>query len=120
MDFHTSFQQELLTFDEFEYEDDVFYCELRRQVLQLTAEDDDREEFYENKNSNAVAAAGKQGLNNGPCGDDHAAPAWILNLWRTGNGTGVFIPQVTQSRRKNRPSIRGTKEDEHTSGQKKY
>ncbi|KAG8366577.1 hypothetical protein BUALT_Bualt17G0094400 [Buddleja alternifolia] len=35
--------------------------------------------------------------------EDYAAPAWILNLWRSGNGTGVFIPQISQSRRKYKP-----------------
>ncbi|KAK4430187.1 hypothetical protein Salat_1319400 [Sesamum alatum] len=123
MDVHSSSQQELhktdfYVFDEFEYDDDdVFYDELRRQVLQLTAEDDDhddeKEVLYENKNPNMIKAR-EQGLNHGATNDwgyynwprnkeDHAAPAWTLNLWRTGNGTGVFIPQITpQSRRKNR------------------
>ncbi|KAK6134083.1 hypothetical protein DH2020_032180 [Rehmannia glutinosa] len=119
MDFHhPSLEQEMratndYVFDEFEYEDDGFYCELRRQVMQLTAEDDDvDEECYENK---------KQGLNNGHCSsvshersyynwptnkeDDLAAPTWILNLWRTGNnGTGEG---------------RQAKEEEHTSKSKK-
>lgn len=113
------FQQELQTtnfylFDEFEYEDDVFYCEFREQVLELTAEDEE-EEPYENKKSNM---ARKQSPNYGPCGVsqdrgyynwpgnkvDHAAPAWILNLWRSGNGTGVFIPQIVQSKKKTRTS----------------
>ncbi|KAG6426136.1 hypothetical protein SASPL_110352 [Salvia splendens] len=93
--------------DEFEYEDDVFYSELRKQVMQLTAEDEDdniEEHVYKNKNSNTVAAR-KEGLNDSRGYYDWhemAAPAFIMNLWRTGNGTGVFIPQIVQSKKKNR------------------
>ncbi|KAI3453005.1 hypothetical protein Pfo_009668 [Paulownia fortunei] len=120
MDFHSYLRQEIHTteiysFDEYEEEDDVSYDELRRQVLQLTAEDDD-EDVHENKILNTIEAQ-KQGPYNGPCivpqpscyynwlgnkEDCAAAPAWILNLWRSGNGTGVFIPQTVQSRSKNR------------------
>lgn len=126
MDFHTFPRQEMHktkvhSFEEYEEEDDVFYDELRRQVLQLTAEDDDdvHEDVYENKILNRIEAR-KQGPYNGPCSvpqplcyynwpgnkeDCAAIPAWMLNLWRSGNGTGVFIPQTVQSRRKNRSSI---------------
>ncbi|KAL3824072.1 hypothetical protein ACJIZ3_020101 [Penstemon smallii] len=107
--------------DEFENEDDVYYSELKRQVLQLTEEDEENDEcLYENKNPNMAVEARKRGPNKNPCSvrqprfyynwpgpgpkEDCAAPAWILNLWRTGNnGTGVFIPQLVQSRRKNKP-----------------
>ncbi|KAG6407823.1 hypothetical protein SASPL_130822 [Salvia splendens] len=93
-----------------EEEDDVFYCELRRQVLQLTAEDDDGDvceakAMKVRKQGPYVGALqpvcyqGWPGIKEG-CGS--AAPAWIVNLWRSGNGTGVFIPQGVQSRRTNR------------------
>ncbi|KAK6133827.1 hypothetical protein DH2020_032420 [Rehmannia glutinosa] len=100
----------LYSFEKYEEEDDddVFYDELRRQVMQLTAEDDD-----------STTETRKQGplYNHGPCSvcrpgchydwpgnkeDCATAPAWILSLWRSGNGTGVFIPQNVQSGRKNR------------------
>ncbi|KAL3654384.1 hypothetical protein CASFOL_004065 [Castilleja foliolosa] len=117
MDFHLP--QELYAtsdyvFDEFEHEDDIFYRELRERVLQLTIEDDgddvEDEEIFENKNST------KQGLNNNKCvqqnrgyynwpvnrDEDKSAPTWISNLWKNGTGTGVFIPQIVPSGRKNR------------------
>ncbi|KAL1564935.1 hypothetical protein AAHA92_07213 [Salvia divinorum] len=92
-------------FDEFEYEDDVFYSELRKQVLQLTAEDDDDAQEHNIKNSNAVAAQkeGRRGYYDWPQHNKEVVgPAWIVNASRTGNGTGVFIPQIVQSKRKNR------------------
>lgn len=102
--------------EEMEYEDDVFYSELRKQVLQLTAEDDDQELVYGNKNLSMVAVR-KGGLHDGSRRDGAyydwpqneegiAAPAWIMNLWKTGNGTGVFIPQIVHTtKKKNRPSM---------------
>ena len=96
-------------FDDLEYEDDVFYSELRKQVLQLTADDDDDDiQEHKIKNSNAVAAQkeGRCGYYNWPQHKEEvAAPAWIMNASRTGNGTGVFIPQIVRSRRKNRQSM---------------
>ncbi|KAH6834476.1 hypothetical protein C2S53_004211 [Perilla frutescens var. hirtella] len=122
------FLQEIQTtniymYDDFEYEDDVFYSELRKQVLQLTAEDDDDQEqavFDESKNLNMVApqkgghddgARHRVSLDGGYYNwprnkEEVAAPAWIMNLWKTGNGTGVFIPQIVQSKKKNRPRRR--------------
>ncbi|KAG6425254.1 hypothetical protein SASPL_115681 [Salvia splendens] len=91
---------------ELEYEYDVFYSELRKQVLQLTAEDDDDDvQEHKIKNSNAVAAQkeGRRGYYDWPQHNEEvAAPTWIMNASITGNGTGVFIPQIVQSRRKNR------------------
>ncbi|XP_057810602.1 uncharacterized protein LOC131025032 [Salvia miltiorrhiza] len=116
MDFHGQGMLPESEAEEYVYDDDVFYVELRKQVLQLTAEDDDGEEedVYETKvmmNENGTEAH-KHGPYLGPprpvCYHgwptikDAAAPAWIVNLWRTGNGTGVFIPQGVHSKRKNR------------------
>lgn len=103
--------------DEFNEVDDVFYSELKRQILQLTAEDDgDGDVSNENRNPIKVVEGRKGFTNNGPCmqrrcyynwhgNDDLAAPTWMLNLWRRGNGTGVFIPQAVHCRRKNRTSM---------------
>ncbi|XP_022852177.1 uncharacterized protein LOC111373829 [Olea europaea var. sylvestris] len=126
MDFHSTLKPEVYAKnvflygeyeEELEEDDEVFYCELRRQVLLLTAEDSDDEELDENRSSPNMAEARKHGSipmlsSVKPSGclynwsgnkEDYATPASILNLWRTGNGTGVFIPQIVQSRRKNRP-----------------
>lgn len=108
--------------DEFAYEeDDVFYTELRRQVLQLTEDDEYQQESYQITNRNNVATP-KHALRCRSVSVDRgghykwpqnykgeeeqlATPAWILKLWTTGNGTGVFIPQIAPSRTRNRSSM---------------
>ncbi|KAL6538938.1 hypothetical protein OROMI_025264 [Orobanche minor] len=111
MDTHNSFPHELyVTYGddefEFEYDDDVFYCELRKQVLQLTAEEDEDNEnavfcYEKNKISDMVVAA-QQGLNNGI--HERVYYNWKpKELGRRGNGTGVFIPQITPTPIKYKP-----------------
>ncbi|KAF5751183.1 hypothetical protein HS088_TW02G00193 [Tripterygium wilfordii] len=104
-------------------EDDAFYAELRRQILLLT--EDDENEFSTNLNSISIAAR-KRGVNGSRAAfgvaaepgsyfswrEDEAAdsklvPTWLVNLWRNGNGTGVFIPHaVKYSRSGHRPGRR--------------
>ncbi|GFZ16112.1 hypothetical protein Acr_25g0005210 [Actinidia rufa] len=91
-----------------EIDDDVFYAELRRQILLLTSEDeDDNTEFHENKHSKYAAKQGSgfgwsavplPGSNFSWSENENAnvVPIWLLNLWRHGNGTGVFIPHTCQ------------------------
>ncbi|KAL2510036.1 uncharacterized protein Fot_33683 [Forsythia ovata] len=93
-------------------------------MLPVTAEDSDDEELHENSSPN-MAEARKHGsiamsssvkppgcfYNWSGNKEDYAAPAWILNLWRTGNGTGVFIPQIIQSRRRNKPRRKKNKNE---------
>lgn len=73
-----------------DYEDDDFYVELKRQILQLTADEDNSQDYHEAKDSNA-----------------HIHVLQATNLSDTSRiceGTGVFIPQIAKSRRRNKPS----------------
>ncbi|CAA0818622.1 Unknown protein [Striga hermonthica] len=86
--------------DEYEDEyDDVFYHELKRQVLLLTAEEEEEEE-------EVVSGARKQGYGPGiVSGPSFYFYDWpeikkdncVVGLERSGNGTGVFIPQAVQA-----------------------
>ncbi|KAL2542640.1 Uncharacterized protein Adt_03618 [Abeliophyllum distichum] len=110
MDINCSLVQEITnSYDAFEDEDDVFYDELRRQVLQLTA-DDDGDEFLNpveprKKGSSTSLPFVPQSRCHYNWSENCVAPPWLLNLWTTtgkGNGTGVFIPQnIKSSRRRN-------------------
>ncbi|CAK9176232.1 unnamed protein product [Ilex paraguariensis] len=95
--------------------DDAFYAEIRRQILLLTADDD--KDFNKNNDSGSTRVT-THTTNYGyaiaqPSGsyffwpgneNTDTIPPRVLNLWRTGNGTGVFIPQVVKPRRRhNKP-----------------
>lgn len=101
-------------------EDDHFYAELRKQILLLTAEEEDNVEVQElQRNKLQISAKSlQQRFNNWPgsalhhgcyynwSGDEatEAVPTWLFNLWKSGNGTGVFLPQITKSRTRHNPS----------------
>ena len=93
---------------ECDYDDDVFYAELRKQILLLT----DDEEFPGTQHPSSVRVSrqsakvltaavetrsyfrwGESEISTSP------APAWLLKLWSNGGGTGVFIPHVAKSKR---------------------
>jgi hypothetical protein len=98
--------------------DDDPYAEIRRQILLLTADDDEdlpvnspKSISAAKRSSNSFKASSVTGLQHGVYfnwwedENTNSVPAWLANLWRNGNGTGVFIPQVVKSRRIYKPGM---------------
>lgn len=105
------------TEDSFEFdEDDVFYAEIKRQILLLTADEDEDEKFL-GKNRSRSHSFKKQrpyksaGLIPSPIqyGTGNPLTRWenedcyseairtAAKPFGNGNGTGVFIPQIRKS-----------------------
>ncbi|KAM7484537.1 hypothetical protein LguiA_000546 [Lonicera macranthoides] len=114
-------------------EDDVFYCQLRRQVLFLT--EDEEEYKLENKHSNFAKGSYEQRpitttLLPGSyftwleVESADSVPAWLTSLWRTtSNGTGVFIPRAVKKpfrRHRHRAARNKTKTTYPAEGQNMY
>lgn len=103
-----------LEFEGVEYSD-AYYAELGKQILLLTADDDelvDDTAHYrsadtqrkQDPNSLAISfpATSQPGsyFNWWERQKTNSVPAWPENSWRSnGSGTGVFIPQIVNSRR---------------------
>ncbi|KAJ7943188.1 hypothetical protein O6P43_032772 [Quillaja saponaria] len=98
-------------------DDDVFYAEIRRQILLLTTEDN--EDFLQTKRSNSISSVNRcsnglhtcfpvsiksvSHLSSWERENSASTPSWLVNLWKNGNGTGVFIPQIGFRRYHHRP-----------------
>ncbi|MBA0805717.1 hypothetical protein Gohar_005209 [Gossypium harknessii] len=91
-------------------EDDVFFAEIQRQILLLTADDDDHQAAGAGVNNPGSRRKAVENLSSSfhhgwyfSWPETDSVPTWLANLWRTGNGTGVFIPHITTSTRRHRP-----------------
>ncbi|KAI6677012.1 hypothetical protein NL676_037808 [Syzygium grande] len=111
---HTSLQSSIATFDlDRSEDDDVYYAELERQILELTAEEDEDGGFLKTKHRGNVARAYNDAMKANslacPKGLGHfnswekksinsSVPDCISSSWQKSNGTGVFIPNIVKSR----------------------
>lgn len=94
--------------------DDIFYAELERRILMLinTADESDH-----SKNTRMMRRTNTNNYSSSRRGRDQSyfdwtetenppssVPTTILNLWRSSNanGTGVFIPHMVKSKRRNK------------------
>ncbi|KAI3433241.1 uncharacterized protein J3R85_007140 [Psidium guajava] len=94
-------------------DDDVYYAELERQILELTVEEDEDEGFRETRRRGNVTRAYNDAMKASPlaCAKglvhlnswekrnaDSSVPSCIWSSWQKSNGTGVFIPNIVKSR----------------------
>ncbi|KAK7407564.1 hypothetical protein VNO78_09517 [Psophocarpus tetragonolobus] len=116
------------------FNDDTFYSEIRRQILQLIAEDDEdllirKKSFNEASSvsvgvgSTMLAHKSKSPLANHFCSrESHCSgsPQGLVNMRRSGRGTGVFIPQVVTGNTYQRPGTMNGRKQIYKPVAKKY
>lgn len=97
-------------------DDDVFFADITRQILLLTADDEDfpktktTSSFSTNvaKRSFDIPAPDSSSLGYiswlGNKNTDCSVPASLSKQWENSNGTGVFIPQAVNPRSNYKPS----------------
>ncbi|KAJ6721109.1 hypothetical protein OIU85_024226 [Salix viminalis] len=117
-----------LEFEGVEYSD-AYYAELGKQILLLTADDDEEVDdtaHYRSadtprkQDSNSLAISFPATLQPGSYFNwwerqkTDSVPAWPEKTWRSnGNGTGVFIPQIVNSRRYRRGRVNNVRRRSH-------
>ncbi|CAJ1932310.1 unnamed protein product [Sphenostylis stenocarpa] len=97
---------------EAQFDDDTFYAEIRRQILQLTSEDEEDLLVVKPFNQASVGGSTRLAYNRTSPHANHFC-SWEtqssssadlpVNLWKSGRGTGVFIPQVVTGKKYQRP-----------------
>ncbi|KAI3423501.1 uncharacterized protein J3R85_011004 [Psidium guajava] len=90
--------------------DDVHYAELEKQIILMVDDGEDDDVAVKTKNNSSgrsgppsnIRYQAASNLGQWENHDSRSVPAWLLNLWSSGNvgGTGVFIPQLVQKRRR--------------------
>ncbi|XP_059451330.1 uncharacterized protein LOC132182155 [Corylus avellana] len=99
---------------------DVLFADIRRQILLLTADEDEDVDVHKDKQRNSISPVRRSSsslaavlqpgsyFNWWEKDNTNTVPAWLVSLWRSnnGNGTGVFIPQIVRSRRHYKPAGR--------------
>ncbi|KAK8657615.1 hypothetical protein V6N13_035845 [Hibiscus sabdariffa] len=117
MDMNMNKDESVYEYQEIEDDNDAFFAEITRQILALTADEDSQETGgIDSVNSGINKQGSRRGAGNLSSSLQHgmyfswpdsenmdSVPTWLANLWRTGKGTGVFIPLVTKSTRLRRP-----------------
>ncbi|KAL2347558.1 hypothetical protein Fmac_001558 [Flemingia macrophylla] len=102
---------------ETQFDDDTFYAEIRRQILQLTSEEDEDLLVKKRFDQASVGGGGSRRLvcdrtspqaNHFCSWETHSSgsPDWFVNTWKSGRGTGVFIPQVATGKKYHRTGTR--------------
>lgn len=105
--FSCIFLQTQTLFMEAQFDDDTFYAEIRRQILQLTSEDEDLSAEKQPFNEACVGGSTRPPpLAKYSCSweaQSSSSSPLPVNFWKSGRGTGVFIPRVVTGKKYQRP-----------------